>query len=268
MPPRYEFTFCPMSVTSRTPTLARSATSASTSGKARLTSRPRVCGTTQKAQTLSQPFITVTNSVTLPRLVSGSARGKTYSSRVHPGGLHHALALALHAADDLRQLGDGVRAEDEVQVGHLLEELVLLLLRHAPAHADQRAAGELHRAVAAQGGEHLVLGLLADGAGVEDDEVRLLRGRRGPVCQLAEHLAHAERVVDVHLAAEGVDEVALHGSFRTENGPLSDGPRRIATTRRAGGRAIYTRLWAFCIRAWRSTRRSSCSLRRSIVSWP
>ncbi len=56
------------------------ATSSSTSTKGRLTSRPRVCGTTQKLQTLSQPFITVTNSLTFPAELPGSARGKTYSS--------------------------------------------------------------------------------------------------------------------------------------------------------------------------------------------
>src|SRR5262249_34259130 len=65
--------------------------------------------------------------------------------------------------------------------------------------------------VAPEGREHLVLGLLPDGAGVEDDEIRpLCRGRR-PVTDGRQRLAHPERVVDVHLAAEGVDEVALHG---------------------------------------------------------
>jgi len=62
------------------PTWARAPTSSSTSTNGRLTSRPRVWGTTQKLQTLSQPFITVTNSLTFPAELPGSARGKTYSS--------------------------------------------------------------------------------------------------------------------------------------------------------------------------------------------
>ncbi len=39
-----------------------------------------MCGTTQKAQTLSQPFMAVTKAVARPRAASGSAEGKTYSS--------------------------------------------------------------------------------------------------------------------------------------------------------------------------------------------
>ena len=39
----------------------------------------------QNEQTLSQPFIAVTNAVAWPRAASGSARGKTYSSEaIHP----------------------------------------------------------------------------------------------------------------------------------------------------------------------------------------
>ncbi len=78
--PAYEFTFWPMRVTSRTPTPASEAHSATTSGKGRDTSRPRVRGTMQKEQTLSHPFMAVTKAVARPRAASGSARGKTYSS--------------------------------------------------------------------------------------------------------------------------------------------------------------------------------------------
>ena len=53
-------------------------------------------GTTQNEQTLSQPFITVTNADTLPRDDSGSARGKTYSSlSIQPVSATRAPAFTL-----------------------------------------------------------------------------------------------------------------------------------------------------------------------------
>ena len=61
--------------------------------------------------------------------------------------------------------------------------------------------------------EHLLLGLLADRAGVDQDHVRL----GGVVGQLQamrclEHVDHLGRVVLVHLAAVGLDEkLAAHG---------------------------------------------------------
>ena len=74
-----------MRVTSRTPTAESDATSATTSGKGRETSRPRVRGTMQKEQTLSHPFMAVTKALARPRAASASARGKTYSSEsIHP----------------------------------------------------------------------------------------------------------------------------------------------------------------------------------------
>jgi hypothetical protein len=49
-------TFWPSSVTSTVPVRASSSTSATTSPKGRLISRPRTEGTMQKAQLLSQPI--------------------------------------------------------------------------------------------------------------------------------------------------------------------------------------------------------------------
>jgi hypothetical protein len=59
------------------------------------------------------------------------------------------------------------------------------------------------------GGEALV-GLLADGAGVEDDHVRLVLGERLAQAEGLEHALDSLRVVGVHLAAECRDVVALH----------------------------------------------------------
>ena len=84
-----------MRVTSRTPTAERASHSATTSVKGRETSRPRVCGTTQKAQTLSQPFMAVTKAVARPAAARGSAAGKTYSSeRIQPVSANRSFARA------------------------------------------------------------------------------------------------------------------------------------------------------------------------------
>src|SRR5207302_327021 len=92
------------------------------------------------------------------------------------------------------------------------QQLLLLLLRHASRDADPGAAGGLHHPVAAQRRIELVLGLFADGAGVEQHQVRGFCHvcRRPPGAR--ERFAHPGRIVLVHLAAEGVDEVTLlHG---------------------------------------------------------
>ena len=147
----------------------------------------------------------------LPRRAAGVGARKDVLLGVHPGGLGDPYPIGADPGDDLRELADGVGTEDEVQVGDLAEELGFLLLRHAATDGEKCPALGLHRPVAAEGGEHLVLRLLPDGAGVEDDQVRRLGGGRGLVADGGQRLAHPERVVDVHLAAEGVDEVALHG---------------------------------------------------------
>ena len=166
-----------MSVTSRTPTSASAAHSATTSATGRDTSRPRVCGTMQNAQTLSQPFIAVTNAVTRPRAASGSAPGNTYSSdAIQPVSENRSRPSARASSSGSRR--DVVRAEHEVHVRDALQEPLLLLLRDAARHGDERAAARLHLAVAAEGGEQLLLRLLADRAGVEEDEVGVLGRRR------------------------------------------------------------------------------------------
>jgi hypothetical protein len=58
-------------------------------------------------------------------------------------------------------------------------------------------------------GEALV-GLLAHGARVEDDHVRLVLRRRLAEAERLEHALDPLRVVGVHLAAERRDEVPAH----------------------------------------------------------
>jgi hypothetical protein len=59
-------------------------------------------------------------------------------------------------------------------------------------------------------GDEALVGLLADRAGVEQDEVGVRPRRRLGVPERLEHALHALGVVLVHLAAERRDVVALH----------------------------------------------------------
>jgi hypothetical protein len=61
----------------------------------------------------------------------------------------------------------------------------------------------------AQVGDEALVGLLADGAGVEEDQVGLVLLGRLAVAQRLEHPLHPLGVVLVHLAAERRDVVAL-----------------------------------------------------------
>ncbi len=80
--PRYAFTFWPSSVTSTTPCCASERTSASTCSSGRLTSSPRVYGTTQKVQYLLQPSMIETKAVTPSARGSGSRSNFSISGKL------------------------------------------------------------------------------------------------------------------------------------------------------------------------------------------
>src|SRR5689334_15063625 len=61
----------------------------------------------------------------------------------------------------------------------------------------------------------LLFGVLANAAGIDDDDVRIAVVRRGLVACLVEQTGHPFRVVDVHLTAERLDEIPLCHSAKT-----------------------------------------------------
>ncbi len=102
----------------------------------------------------------------------------------------------------------GVRPDDDVDARRAADDLGPLGLRDAAGDDDarldpRRAARRLQPADVAV---DLLGGLLADVAGVEDDDVGGVDARGGIALGL-EQLADALAVVDVHLAAEGLDVV-------------------------------------------------------------
>ena len=103
------------------------------------------------------------------------------------------------------------RAERHVDEREHLEHLVLQRLRPAAPHADDDVlAAALERGGVAEVRDEALVGLLADRARVEEDEVGLvaLPGRR--VAEPLEHALQALGVVLVHLAAEGRDVEPPH----------------------------------------------------------
>ena len=112
--------------------------------------------------------------------------------------------------DELRQGVDAVHAEHKIDVGVALAQLFhhMLLVGHAAAQTDDKAAffllETLQRAHVA---EHALLGVLAHGAGVEQDEVGIFGLITQAVADIHQHALDALAVV--LLAA-----VAVHESQR------------------------------------------------------
>ena len=110
--------------------------------------------------------------------------------------------------DQFGQAVQGLRTEHQVDVRRALDDRRALLRGHAAADADHhRAVALLERLPAAELAEHLFLRLLADRAGVDQDDVGFfdLVGQLQAVAG-GEHVGHLGRVVLVHLAAVGLDE--------------------------------------------------------------
>ena len=136
--------------------------------------------------------------------------------------------------DEFGQAVQGLRAEDHVDKGGAREDGLAFLTGHAAAHADdQLGAGRLHGPEVAQVGEDLLLGLLADGTGVEQDDVGLVRvvGQLGAL-GLGQQVGHPFAVVGVHLAPEGAQvEFSAHAVVslrRPGRGPAAWGCRSLA----------------------------------------
>ena len=125
-------------------------------------------------------------------------------------GLDDLLAAA-GAAHHIGQPVIGLRADHQVDDGRAPQDLLAFGLRDAAGDADRHfAAGALARrlqlADAAELGIDLFGRLLADVAGVEQHQVGLVDRVGRDIAARGQRIAHALRVVDVHLAAIGLDE--------------------------------------------------------------
>ena len=105
----------------------------------------------------------------------------------------------------------GLRPDHQVDRALAADDLRSLRLRHAAGDADHRlqpAARPLGLEVAdaAKLGIDLLGGLLADVAGVQEHQVGVLDPVGAGIAVRRQRIRHALAVIDVHLAAIGLDE--------------------------------------------------------------
>ena len=126
--------------------------------------------------------------------------------------LEEALRRQRVAGQELGELVHLAGPERDVDEREPLEDLVLDRLRPAAADADDPLGIlALERPRLVEVGDEALVGLLADRARVEEDQIGVAALRRLAVPERLEHALHPLRVVLVHLAPEGGDVVALHG---------------------------------------------------------
>ena len=125
--------------------------------------------------------------------------------------LEEALGGDAVGGEELGELVHLAGAEGDVDERELAEHLLLDGLRPAAADPDDPLGVlALEDLGLVQMGDEAVVGLLADRAGVEEDELGVFAPARLRVAERLEHALHALGVVLVHLAAEGGDVEPLH----------------------------------------------------------
>src|SRR5579883_781852 len=133
--------------------------------------------------------------------------------------------------EPVAEVRDRAGPEGDVDAREELEDALALRLRVAAADRDHPLGVlALAREGSAEVGGEPRVGLLADRARVEDDDVRLLGPRRLAEPELLEQALDPLRVVGVHLAAEGRDPVAAHAA-QGSRGSRRAPPRRAPPAR-------------------------------------
>ena len=172
---------------------------------------------TQKAQVRLHPSAIFSHALARDCVTTRGSLARTTQS----AGLPTSMRVGL-AAEDLGELHHVARAEEVVDLGHLLGELARVALRQAPgddellAGADLLVLGELEDGV-----DRLLLRLADEAARVDDDDlglVRLVDDAPAAAGRDAEHHLGVDPVLD---AAEA-DEV--DGSHRRRSACVSGTP--------------------------------------------
>jgi hypothetical protein len=135
-------------------------------------------------------------------------------------GIEHAALDARPPVQELRQTVIGLRADHDVDERRALEHLAAFGLRHAAGDADQHVGAPCAPALAhlAQPAElriHFLGRLFPDVAGVQDDQVRVVGAVGRDITVRHQSIRHTGGVVDVHLAAVGLDEQFLRHALAT-----------------------------------------------------
>ena len=120
--------------------------------------------------------------------------------------------------DEIRQAMVALRANDDINAALPADDLLAFRLRDTAGDGDQRflalgCADALGHTQAAKLGIDLLGGLLADMAGVEDDEIGILGAFGRGEALAGQYVRHALGVMSVHLAAVGLDVDAPRPRF-------------------------------------------------------
>ena len=134
--------------------------------------------------------------------------------------------MAFRVRQKLRQMMIALRTDHDIHGRRAADDLFAFGLRDAAGDRDFHVAAlargvVLHDAQATEFGIDFLGGFLADMAGVEDHQVRILDIGRLDKAFAGQRVHHALRIVDVHLAAIGLDmQLArrLHGTWCGWNG--------------------------------------------------
>ena len=126
-------------------------------------------------------------------------------------GVDHRAGRPGAARQQLGQAMIGLRADDDIDEWRTLHQELALGLRHAARHGQHHLATSILAPCVAQPaqapelGIHLLRRLLADVAGVQHDEVGVVGGGDRQIAVGSEGMRHTIGIVDVHLAAVGLD---------------------------------------------------------------
>ena len=164
------------------------------------------------------------------------------------------------AAEQFGQPAVAVGPGDEVEPRRLLDQRGAVVLRHASEQPQaQFGTGVLEARKLAQAPQHPFLGMLANRAGVEQDDVGVFGTAGGGISGAAQYPAHQLGVGDIHLAAVRLDKDPrrpglvlcglAHRSHAVYQGRRISGPRQSCqpsgtSNSQRRGRGVEAVLWS------------------------
>ena len=177
----------------------------------------------QKEQKRSQPSITVSQARpgVWPRKRRVALRQVEALEGAALAGLGAALARRAAASDQLRARGAGCacRTRSRGAAKRRSSASPSCCATQPPTPSTRPGGRAPPGAQRAEVARQPVLGLLADRAGVDEQQIRVVERVRRPPARVMEQVLDLLRVVQVHLAAVGADVVAArHGAEPTRVG--------------------------------------------------
>ena len=118
------------------------------------------------------------------------------------------LSVVPNTPHDFRKHDQALGSHNEVDVGCARKDGFALLLCHTTGDSNDEGLGLLENVQSSEAVEHFFLRLFPHAAGIENDEIRFLIGAGRNVTKPPKTSRDLLGVVDIHLTAPRVDEVA------------------------------------------------------------